>query len=170
MLVSHDDISGFSEAGIADPTYDIPDAEWAAYRRLVDLANEMEDRFVAQYALEQIDEFADLRGVLSDDEINAIKAVRDGVASESFATPSAPRLERVSPEVAAMRNIEAARRKCPHPKQVGPFNDGSVRCGQCGVVLYRGTGVKRSANTGEDHPEWFHNPGSVSPRQFEGDA
>lgn len=129
MLCAHDDKSGFYEHG--DGVYDIPDDEWAAYRKLLDLANEIEDRFLASYAVApQEDEFAHLRGVLTDEEIEAIKAVRHGGAAPAEAPPA---------PVVARRYVAP---KCEHRVQTGSGRNGDpIRCGQCGLVLIARPGV-----------------------------
>ena len=61
--------------GVAE--YDIPDDQWRAYVGLLNLANEVEDRLRAECSVLP-DDLKALKGVLSDDEIQAIVRLRRG--------------------------------------------------------------------------------------------
>jgi hypothetical protein len=171
MRVHYDPLDGFEVGGVI--THDIPDSEWKAYRTLVDAANALEDRFVAGYAI-TVDEFAAMRGILTDEQIEVLKtagvSLADVPAGKVYTEyhPDPPKREAISAEQAALENVQRNRalKKCEHRKQVGPFEDGTVRCASCSGILYGGTGIKRSINDVDERH--YHNPGSVNPHDFDG--
>lgn len=171
MRVVYDPVVGFaqeSEGSGAVATHDIPDSEWKAYRTLVDAANALEDRFVAGYAIEA-DEFASVRGILTDEQIETLKGLgvsMSDVPAGKVYMETTPEPKAISAEQAAFQIIERNKHKCQHRNQTGPFSDGTVRCRDCGGILYGGTGVKTVDNP--DDPRHFHNPGSVKPDSFNG--
>lgn len=177
MRVIYDPDEGFIShlSDLSDPaTHDIPDEQWKAYRTLVDAANAMEDRFVVEYALEQAysDEWVTVRGILTDEQIESLKAagvsLADVPAGKVYHEAPTKAEVAISVEEAAQRIIRANAHKCQHRNQMGPFDDGTVRCRDCGGVLYGGTGVRKVNDP--DDPRHFHNPGTVDPRRFEGNV
>ena len=77
VYVYWDEADGLCEAPPGTAEYEIPDGPWAAYKSLLKMAAEVEDRLRAQYSTIP-DDLKALQGVLSDVEIQALIRLRQG--------------------------------------------------------------------------------------------
>ena len=145
-LARWDEELGLVQAvGVGEAEYDIPDDEWGAYLKVLKLAAEIEDRMRAQYATGPIipPDLAALKGVLSDDEILALVALRIATPGQSAAPATAV------PLAVLPHPKPHTPPPCEHRTQTGGRRgDSTVRCADCGQVLIAGVGVAADIHSG----------------------